>query len=608
MAEENEVNKSSGKWDLLIKLYSVIWFFCLLGFGASVLISTNFFKSATGTIFGSSILYIILLVIFGCVGSVTFGLALIALIVKIFSENRVLKFKGFGGAIVSIFKTIFILALFPLYLLYKILDISKFINKVKKEGFKISLFKPSSTKSFLLRFFYFIAILVILIPIWTLGYLVPGIIVAENLGYTTEDINIVGTGSMYPTWPKGTKGKDPKELGKEIVSSAGFLPYPNGLVLGGQRYFDNKISRGDIVTAQNDAIGKLTEKTYGASSGVLKRVIALGGDTIELKDGIVYLNNNPIKEQYIAKPRSTFGEEFLKECQKYTIPNDSAFLMGDNRKGSGDSREFGPVKYSEIKSILPLSKQKGTLDKNWHDATNDLADVAKPKIDINRFVELLNQKRKENSASPIKYEPKLDISAKIRGEYMLTHGSLEEMASYDTIVNAMSKAGYWNNYVWEWRIEGYYEADELIEDYLERYSTDAKNVWFDKKFDDIGIAEVQGTLNGCPTQIIVVHAAGYIPPNYKQSDIDSWKPSFDGLKNIQSGWADLRNNTDFYSQHKADVDRINDIISIRITRIESIVSTMKANKWLSDEQNKWISEDQGLYNEQDALANKLNGK
>ena len=147
-----------------------------------------------------------------------------------------------------------------------------------------------------------------------------------------------------------------------------------------------------------------------------------------------------------------------------------------------------------------------------------------------------------------------------------------------------------------------------IENYLERDWTDAKETWFDKRFDDIGVAEVEGSLNGCPTQIIVIHVAGYVPPNYKQSDIDSWKPSLDGLRNIQSGWANLKNNVSFYSQHKSEIDRINEIISIRITRTNSIISTMTENKWLSVEQNRWIKEDQDLYNEQESLANKLNSK
>ena len=172
----------------------------------------------------------------------------------------------------------------------------------------------------------------------------------------------------------------------------------------------------------------------------------------------------------------------------------------------------------------------------------------------------------------------------------------------------MSKAGYWNSYVWEWSLEGYYTADELIEDYLERDSTDAKNIWFDKKFDDIGIGEVQGNLNGCQTQIIVVHAAGYIPPNYKKEDIESWKISLTKLREIQPGWSSLKNNSSFYEKNKTDVDRINEIIAVRIANISAIVSKMEANQWFTATEQKMIDQDKPLYDELDVLASRLNNQ
>ena len=237
-----------------------------------------------------------------------------------------------------------------------------------------------------------------------------------------------------------------------------------------------------------------------------------------------------------------------------------------------------------------------------------MVDTAKPAIDRNRFVELLNEKRKVNGATPVKYEPKLDVSAKIRGESLLKHNSIQEQASYDVVSSAMSKAGYWNSYVWEWSLEGYYTADELVEDYLERDTTDAKSVWFDKKFDDIGIGEVQGDLNGCPTQLIVVHAAGYIPPNYKKEYIESWKTSLSRLREIQPGWASLKNNSNFYQNNKNDVDRINEIISIRIANISTIVAKMEANQWLTATEQKMIDQDKPLYDEQEAVATRLNSR
>jgi len=504
-------------------------------------------------------------------------------------------------------KLFFALAILPLYLLIVIIRPLEIVKKLKQEKLR-GLLKSLRPRLVLTKLVALILVCAIILPIWVVGYVSVGALTASQLGYITEDINIVGTGSMYPTWEKGTKGKSNKELAKEIISTAGFLPYPNGIVIGGRRFLGHTLGRGDILTWENDATRELTSRDGGEPAGLLKRIIGLPGDTIELRDGIVYLNGEPQKEPYIAKPRSTFGEKFLKECQVVTVPQDAVLAMGDNRKGSSDSREIGFAPIKDIRLVLPLEKQKGKLDKNWHDTTNDLSDTVKPTIDRNRFVELLNEKRKENGATPVKYEPKLDESAKIRAESLLKNNATQQQASYDVVSSSMSKAGYWNSYVWEWSLEGYYTADELVEDYLERDSTDAKNVWFDKKFDDVGIAEVQGNLNGCPTQLIVVHAAGYIPPSYKKEDIESWKTSLSRLREIQPSWSSLKNNSRFYEKNKTDVDRINEIIGVRISNISAIVSKMEANQWLSAVEQRMIDQDKPLYDEQEAIATRLNSQ
>ena len=582
------------------KMSVIVWIGCIIGvfaiLGYVVGIRKEMFDKAPD-VFAFSLLGLVLL---GClaflIGITSFTAQLIAM--KSHKKQNIFIF---------LIKLFFILAILPLYLFICILKPLEFVKRLKHSGIK-SLFKSFRLKPILAKVAALIAVGAIILPIWIGGYVTVGALTASQLGYITEDINIVGTGSMYPTWEKGTKGKSNKELAKEIISTAGFLPYPNGIVISGRRFLGHTLGRGDILTWENDATRELTSRDGGNPAGLLKRIIGLPGDTIELRDGIVYLNGEPQKEPYIAKPRSTFGEKFLKECQVITVPQDAVFAMGDNRKGSSDSREIGFAPIKDIRLVLPLEKQKGKLDKNWHDATNDLSDTAKPIIDRNRFVELLNEKRKENGATPVKYEPKLDVSAKIRGEYLLKNNTLQQEASYDVVSSAMSKAGYWNSYVWEWSLEGYYTADELIEDYLERDSTDAKNTWFDKKFDDIGIGEVQGSLNGCPTQIIVVHAAGYIPPNYKKEDTESWKTSLSRLREIQPSWASLKNNSSFYEKNKADVDRINEIITIRIANISAIVSKMESNQWLSAAEQRMIDQDKPLYDEQEMLANRLNSQ
>ncbi len=577
-----------------------VWLSCILGvfgiIGYVVGIRKELFDKAPN-VFTFSLLGLILL------GCLAFLVGVISFTAQLIAKRSQKK----QNILIFLVKLFFILAILPLYLLIYILRPLEIIRRFRHGGFK-ELLKLLRPKLLLGKAVALVLVGAITLPIWIGGYATVGALVANKLGYITENINIVGTGSMYPTWEKGTKGKSNKELAKEIISTAGFLPYPNGIVIGGKRYLGHTLGKGDIIVWENHATRELTSRDGADPGGLLKRIIGLPGDTIQLRDGVVYLNGEPQKEPYIAKPHSTFGEKFLKECQVVTVPQGTVFAMGDNRKGSSDSREIGFAPIKDIRFVLPLDKQKGKLDKNWHDATNDLSDTAKPTIDRNRFVELLNEKRKENGVAPVKYEPKLDVSAKIRGEYLLKNNAIQQHVSYDVVSNAMSKAGYWNSYVWEWSLEGYYTADELIEDYLERDSTDAKNVWFDKKFDDIGIGEVQGNLNGCPTQLIVVHAAGYIPPNYKKEDIESWKISLSKLREIQPGWASLKNNSNFYQNNKNDVDRINEIISIRITNISTIVAKMEANQWLTAAEQKMIDKDKPLYDEQETIATRLNSR
>jgi len=347
---------------------------------------------------------------------------------------------------------------------------------------------------------------------------------------------------------------------------------------------------------------------YGVPSGLVKRVIAIEGDTIELRGGIVYLNGNPLKEPYTAKPRSTFGQSFLKECKKVTVPKKHIFVMGDNRKGSGDSREIGFIEISAVSHILPLKDQKGDLAKNWRDTEKDFDESSKIKLDKENYLKLLNQKRKEFGAKELIYQPKLELSAKKRGEIILKFNdfSFEATKSGYTMFKAMRDANYSNIVYGEIPIEGYYEAEELIENQFQFPET--KDFLTDKKFQEIGISEVEGKINNCPTQLIIQHFAGYIPPNYSKEVIESWKKALERLTEIQPGWLKLKEYNDFYEKHKQDVDRINEIIGLRINNISIIVSKMEANQWLNDQEKRMVEKDESLANEQDEIAKRLNSE
>ena len=92
--------------------------------------------------------------------------------------------------------------------------------------------------------------------------------------------------------------------------------------------------RGDIVV-----VNDLTKETVGKmyTKPLVKRVIAVGGDEIEIKDGVVKVNGEALVEPYIREAMKPTDNISL------TLGEHEVFVMGDNRNHSGDSRLIGPV-------------------------------------------------------------------------------------------------------------------------------------------------------------------------------------------------------------------------------------------------------------------------
>ncbi|HKH10802.1 MAG TPA: signal peptidase I [Rubrobacter sp.] len=82
----------------------------------------------------------------------------------------------------------------------------------------------------------------------------------------------------------------------------------------------------------------------GAGGGVMiKRAVGLPGDTVAVRDGVLYVNGTRVVEPYV-----NYGLNESNYFGPVRVPGDHVFVMGDHRENSRDSREFGPVRRGDL--------------------------------------------------------------------------------------------------------------------------------------------------------------------------------------------------------------------------------------------------------------------
>ena len=87
----------------------------------------------------------------------------------------------------------------------------------------------------------------------------------------------------------------------------------------------------------------------------VKRVVAISGDTVEIRDKLLIINGEPIKETYVIYHDTTVfsaSQNPRDNIGPITVPKNACFVLGDNRDKSYDSRFWGFVDNAKIKGIV----------------------------------------------------------------------------------------------------------------------------------------------------------------------------------------------------------------------------------------------------------------
>lgn len=114
------------------------------------------------------------------------------------------------------------------------------------------------------------------------------------------------------------------------------------LVVNKAIYLFREPQRGDIIVFHAEE-----KRDY------IKRVIGVPGDTVEVRDDVLYLNGQPVEEPYLREKREEAKQQGIPLTEDFgpvTVPEGHVFVMGDNRLNSRDSRSYalGPIDIDKV--------------------------------------------------------------------------------------------------------------------------------------------------------------------------------------------------------------------------------------------------------------------
>ena len=129
-------------------------------------------------------------------------------------------------------------------------------------------------------------------------------------------------------------------IGLSVIGGDSMVPHlTDGEIVVYSR-LDRQLSQGDVISMR-----------VPSGEYYVKRVIAVGGDVVDLRGGRVYVNGELLEEPWAM---GETREEYGAVVYPYTVREGNVFVLGDNRVVSMDSRTFGEVNLRQIKGTIIL--------------------------------------------------------------------------------------------------------------------------------------------------------------------------------------------------------------------------------------------------------------
>lgn len=137
-------------------------------------------------------------------------------------------------------------------------------------------------------------------------------------------------------------------IGLAILAALWLSQYYRLAVVSGKS-MEPSLSQGDLVVVRMGGLPQRGDIAVIDSEvlhrRIIKRVVAVGGDTVIVSDGELRINGEILEEEYIKEPYEHISDFFL-------VPPQCVYVLGDNRNFSRDSRMIGFIPIEEVTGVL----------------------------------------------------------------------------------------------------------------------------------------------------------------------------------------------------------------------------------------------------------------